>query len=224
MPFLSTTPFMVKDNMISLSLNTTVISHNFNALVENNAPAQIVMEIVLENVITGAETVLKSTVAGDLPSSGEAWYGETDSPVVNLSSFMNEKVRIKARFPVQGSFLSLPVYTSILESSAEGKTAHEKPGGVAGGGVMPSRFALHSNYPNPFNPVTKIVFDLPKSGEVTLQVFDIHGKLVAEPVRGKYAAGSYTVEFDGSTFSSGVYFCEFIAGNFRQVRKMMLVK
>jgi|WetSurMetagenome_2_1015567.scaffolds.fasta_scaffold164680_2 hypothetical protein len=89
---------------------------------------------------------------------------------------------------------------------------------------IPQKYNLEQNYPNPFNPVTKINFDLPKSGFVTLKVYDILGQEVATLVNGTKNAGRYNVDFDGSSISSGMYFYKIESNGFVATRKMMLIK
>ncbi|MEP1306905.1 MAG: alpha-amylase family glycosyl hydrolase [Balneola sp.] len=88
----------------------------------------------------------------------------------------------------------------------------------------PAEFKLYNNYPNPFNPSTQIEFDVAKTGMVKLEVFDILGRKVATLVNGQKTAGTYSVTFDASSLSSGVYITRFIAGNNIQVQKMTLLK
>ena len=89
---------------------------------------------------------------------------------------------------------------------------------------IPSEFKLHQNYPNPFNPVTKIKFDVPKSSFVSLKVYDILGREVSVLVKENKQAGSYTVDFNASEFTSGVYFYRLETASFADVKKMILVK
>src|SRR4030095_426344 len=70
---------------------------------------------------------------------------------------------------------------------------------------LPSAYKLEQNYPNPFNPVTNISYSIPKSGKVKLSVFDMLGREVAVLANDYKSAGSYSVEFDASNLSSGVY-------------------
>jgi len=88
----------------------------------------------------------------------------------------------------------------------------------------PKEFQLSQNYPNPFNPVTNIKYQLPKDGFVSLKVYDITGREIAKLVSEQKQAGYYTVSFNGSNFASGVYFYRIQAGDFVQVKKMVLVK
>ena len=89
---------------------------------------------------------------------------------------------------------------------------------------VPDRYDLFNNYPNPFNPETKIKFDLPQNSLVTLKIYDISGREVEELINNKLDAGSYMVSFKADKFSSGVYFYRLIAGNFISTKKMILLK
>ncbi len=92
------------------------------------------------------------------------------------------------------------------------------------GQSIPLTFALHQNYPNPFNPVTKINFDVPNSSHVKLRIFDILGREIDVLVNERLKPGRYDAVWNATTYASGVYFCELSADDFRDVKKMMLVK
>ncbi len=87
-----------------------------------------------------------------------------------------------------------------------------------------SGYCLHQNYPNPFNPSTTIEFTLPKSEFTTLKIYNLLGKEVANLVSAKLQQGNHTYNFDGSNLASGVYYYQLVAGEYREVRKMLLVK
>ncbi len=89
---------------------------------------------------------------------------------------------------------------------------------------IPKDYNLSQNYPNPFNPTTKITFALPKSGLVTLKVYDILGREVSTLVNEVKNAGTYTVEFDASNLSSGIYFYRLESNGYSAIKKMMLLK
>jgi hypothetical protein len=80
------------------------------------------------------------------------------------------------------------------------------------------------NYPNPFNPSTTIEFTLPKSEFVELKVYNILGKEVSTLVSNKLNSGNYTYTFDGKNLASGVYYYQISAGDFREVKKMILLR
>ena len=99
---------------------------------------------------------------------------------------------------------------------------------------VPNGYALLQNYPNPFNPSTKIEYSIPEENFVTLKVYDVLGSEIATLVNGKKSAGYYEVNFsaingsasDGNAanLSSGIYYYKLSAGNFSQVKKMILIK
>jgi hypothetical protein len=90
--------------------------------------------------------------------------------------------------------------------------------------VLPDKFELFQNYPNPFNPTTTIKFSLSKDNFVTLKVFNILGETVKLLVNEEQKAGIHNIEFDASSLSSGVYFYSIDAGDYKAVRKMLLMK
>ncbi|MBL8016525.1 MAG: T9SS type A sorting domain-containing protein [Ignavibacteria bacterium] len=85
-------------------------------------------------------------------------------------------------------------------------------------------FSLSQNYPNPFNPATNIKFEIPKTGFVSLKIFDMIGNEISSLVSESKPPGSYDVSWDASNFPSGVYFYELRAGEFTERKKMVLVK
>jgi parallel beta-helix repeat protein len=91
-------------------------------------------------------------------------------------------------------------------------------------GSMPDEFKLFQNYPNPFNPGTIITFRIAESGFVSLKVYDLLGNEVAILISEEKPAGNYEVSFDASSFSSGTYFYRLSAGNFTEIKKMILIK
>lgn len=89
---------------------------------------------------------------------------------------------------------------------------------------IPDFFYLKQNYPNPFNPVTNIEYSIPQDNFVKIQVYDVTGKEVIAIVNEFKKAGRYNVSFNGLNLPSGVYFYRITAGNFSDVKRMMLVK
>lgn len=90
--------------------------------------------------------------------------------------------------------------------------------------AIPVVFALSQNFPNPFNPVTKINYAIPHEEKVTINVYDILGRVVKVLVNENQKAGYYTAVFDGSNYASGIYFYRITAGNFTSTKKMVLLK
>ena len=89
---------------------------------------------------------------------------------------------------------------------------------------LPTVYSLSQNYPNPFNPSTTIKFGLPQNSKVKLVVYNVLGQIVAKVAEKDMNAGYHTVTFNASKFSTGVYFYRLEAGDFVQVKKMMLLK
>ena len=91
-------------------------------------------------------------------------------------------------------------------------------------GVVPGSYELSQNYPNPFNPSTTIRYSIPVAGTVKLRVFNVLGQVVETLVDQHQNSGSYVVVFNASRLSSGVYFYQLEADQYRSVRKMLLMK
>lgn len=92
-------------------------------------------------------------------------------------------------------------------------------------GEIPGTYRLLQNYPNPFNPSTMIRFELPKNINVTLKVYDITGKEVATLLNNQtLTAGVKEFDFNGANLGSGIYFYTLQAGDFKETKKMVLVK
>jgi len=89
---------------------------------------------------------------------------------------------------------------------------------------VPLKYSLSQNYPNPFNPKTIIRFQLPSFSKVSLKVFDILGREVQTLVNESMKPGTYETSFDGSSFSSGVYFYKLTSGDFLETKRMILLK
>jgi hypothetical protein len=93
------------------------------------------------------------------------------------------------------------------------------------GNYVPNTFKLYQNFPNPFNPSTKIKFDLPKDANVTIEIYDMLGKVVSLLAKNEFRkAGSYQIDWNAGSFASGVYVYRIQAGSFLQCKKMVLIK
>lgn len=89
---------------------------------------------------------------------------------------------------------------------------------------IPEKFCLYDNFPNPFNPVTNIRFDLPAAGVLELTVFDILGKEIFRLVRHIMNPGTFGVQFEGTNSASGLYLYKLKFGNFSETKRMVLLK
>ena len=89
---------------------------------------------------------------------------------------------------------------------------------------IPGQYFLSQNYPNPFNPSTKISYDLSKEGMVSIMIYDMLGREVGNLVNEFKSAGRYSIEFNASNLSSGTYFYRITAGDFTEIKKLILMK
>jgi len=90
--------------------------------------------------------------------------------------------------------------------------------------IIPSDYIIAQNFPNPFNPETQIRFGLPEYGRMTIEIFNLQGQKVAILVDGYYEAGFHSVTFSGTNHPSGVYFYRAVAGDFQDIKRMLLIK
>jgi hypothetical protein len=120
---------------------------------------------------------------------------------------------------VGSGFLVDPLLTGTITAVTDGRNDPK----------LPEVFELEQNYPNPFNPTTRIELSLPRTSEVRLAVYDLLGRQVITLLDGERSAGRYTVEWNGRDFSgrvvgSGIYFYVLEAGEFKQTRRLLLLK
>lgn len=126
--------------------------------------------------------------------------------------------------------------TSVMQDSitqminpADWTITNPPPSGIVTGiepiiSMIPKEYNLYQNYPNPFNPSTKIKYDIPKAGFVSLKIYDITGREVADLVDKELAPAQYEADWNASGFSSGVYFYRLQAADFVKVQRMILLK
>lgn len=143
--------------------------------------------------------------------------------------------------PAPGNLVHMTVDTSWVDGIPDGWKYHYKLTAVdfSGNESPPSspetisdiegehvleRSALYQNIPNPFNPMTRIRYQLKTQKYVALKVYDVAGKLVVTLVDGELPAGRYETTWDAKGMPSGIYFYRLTAGSFRQTRKMVLLK
>lgn len=110
---------------------------------------------------------------------------------------------------------------------AENKIVHITTTSIGNNNGIAGDFNLEQNYPNPFNPATNISFSLLRASNVSLSVYDLNGREVANLINNEYRAnGNYSVSFDAANYrlSSGVFFYKLSADGFSQIKKMVLVK
>jgi hypothetical protein len=158
-------------------------------------------------------------------SQTNTWIGDmlnNPNPVSNIMAGVtarcfNDTVRVFQ----PGGYPASAVGSNIFIVTGCGPTI---TGSTPISATVPKQYNLSQNYPNPFNPVTKISYDIPKSGFVTIKIYDVIGKEIATLVNETKSAGKYIVDFDGSSFASGTYFYRLETNGFAATKKMMLIK
>lgn len=141
----------------------------------------------------------------------------------DISRYANRSTQMKIRFRLvsdagttaDGWYVDDVVLTAYCCSALTG---------VAKNGTIPFSYTLAQNYPNPFNPKTVIKYQIPKQTLVSLKVYNLLGQEVVTLVNEKKEPGYYEAEFDGTNLASGLYFYKITAGDFTDVKKMILVK
>ena len=113
---------------------------------------------------------------------------------------------------------------SLVQAAYSAAITWKSTTSVPTSGTTPHLVALNQNYPDPFNPSTKISYSVPATGLVTLKVYNILGQEVQTLFSGMRNAGNYETTFDGSKLASGVYFYRLQAGNQMLVKKMLMLK
>ncbi|MEX0721395.1 MAG: T9SS type A sorting domain-containing protein [Balneolaceae bacterium] len=144
-----------------------------------------------------------------------AWhYDEKNSGFMylDLEGLENDENARNVINTIVNDILDIP---SVVHTNTEGLSTEN---------LHPHKVSLEQNYPNPFNPNTIIRFQLPLNSYVQLDIFDILGRKIFTLLNQQKPAGTYTINFDASKFSSGIYIYQLKAGNFTETKKMTLIK
>ena len=160
---------------------------------------------------------------------GNTWLNDRLSDVSFFGNTPNSDVRY-------GDYINMDVYNGRVvpvwtDDRAGGDNQEiysaivDFPAGITHNpNVTPGSYRLYQNYPNPFNPSTLIKFDIPERAFVSLTIYDAVGREIGSPIRSVLSAGGYSIEWNAGGLSSGVYFYRINAGNFSEIKKMLLIK
>jgi len=141
---------------------------------------------------------------------------------LDISQYTNSSSQVKVRFRLTSD--GSQVYDGWYVDDIKITSFQVTPLSTGTVGETPDSYKLSQNYPNPFNPVTLINFAIPKTGFVSLKVYDLLGKEVSSLVNETKAAGNYNVMFDASKLSSGIYFYKLETSSFTDTKKMVIIK
>jgi agmatine deiminase len=229
----------------------TVVGIDCNAIIPSlGAIHCITKEIGVSEPVFISHSALRNTNNTTQPYEVKA-YIKTKSGVASARMFWSKDTTqgftqvnmtnigdtFRANIPAQP--LGTKLYYYISATSVSGRTV-TKPlpsprgniqflvtntvGVVQNGNNTPNSFALYQNFPNPFNPVTKIKFDVPRSTFVNLKIYDVSGREVLTITSAQLNSGSYSYEWNASGFASGIYFYKLETKDFSSVKKMILIK
>ncbi|MBE2219455.1 MAG: T9SS type A sorting domain-containing protein [Ignavibacteria bacterium] len=199
-------------------------------------PAQITGTFIPSNGATGQATTVNFRWPKavdqvlDNPLISNYWF-ELTTDTVSLANLTRDSLLTDTLRTSSGLTNNINYFWRVKAKNQSGWGTFSQwlrfttsPLAVTTNGGIPKEFALYGNYPNPFNPVTTIKFDVPVEGLVNIQVFDLLGREVSTLYNNSMKPGSYTISFDASDLSSGFYFYRMNSGSFTSVKKMILIK
>ena len=207
---LMTDSLSITQNYIPMEVEFKV---RFHDVYNTPDPEKVFFNFVLNE--NQQEHLLTQVKHKELPSPNGINFEHTfkRTTLVNL---MGKTGRIQFKSD-SSEFILTNVYKLETESYGLAKNSAKNQ-------IIPEKFILSQNFPNPFNPSTHITVELPKSGQVNLSVYNLNGQKVKELIAGNHEAGIYEVVFDGAGLASGIYFYRLQAGNFIHTKRMLLLK
>ena len=203
------------------------VSTGNNSVVGYTRPLNDLNGIVLANFDSNPHGVAVTLTTAGTPNvffshgvvnGGNYYASDLYNDTVYNVAFDAGSATLSLNLPAYGSavlVLDETTHTLILPAITDVKGISQS---------VPRQFALHQNYPNPFNPATTIEYDVPKSSNVVLKIFDVLGREVTTLVSTERAPGHYVAIWNANTVASGVYFYQLTADNVRLMRKMLLLR
>jgi hypothetical protein len=196
---------------------TITISHNGGLTIRQfNASCRVGVGSQNAGMIAASTNTLTYNVAG-----------ETNG--IHLSATSLDNATFLWTAPVAGTG-AVKLYLAGHQGSTSGAntdivlTAAEQATAIDDNVSRPDKFTLLDNYPNPFNPLTKIRFAVPQTGNVTLEIYDVLGKKVATLLDGYIEAGKHSFSWDATVQPSGIYFCRLTTGGKTLTHGITLLK
>lgn len=168
----------------------------------------------MDAMVVGNFDVNFNQITVDFTTAGE-WYDFVSGSSITVENSLEETFDL-----APGEFR---IYTSGQVEPAEENVFYKV--GESQFATLPDEYTIEPNYPNPFNPGTTIRYIVPEESPVKIEVYDILGRRVSTLVNNEaHPRGQFTIDFDGSDLSSGVYITRLVSGNNSSVQKMTLVK
>jgi hypothetical protein len=199
-----------------------VSSNNFN--INGNGFAQFYTTVPAVKLYTGSVRVTLGSVS---PAPGAGGFVISAIGRDSITSFPDS---ILTRISVLPNTTQGTYSVNVIAQGPNGTPRHQRtltvnvgPTGIIGT-ETPAKFELSQNFPNPFNPTTKITYSVAKQTNVRLIIYDAVGKQITEMIKNDVPQGSYSVDFNASKLGSGVYFYKLVTNEFTDTKKMMVVK
>ncbi len=204
----------------SVSFDGEDVSYRFalNAAGDNDFDDALLVVDDEDEITVEDDTVYVQLSSDDLIDAfDEAGYDTDESGDFIWTVFYTNDGEEYVQHSEQDGAEFVPSYVEVTMGYGEVVSSPDEPD-------APQTVELNQNYPNPCNPTTNIEYQIPEQAEVRLTVYDVLGREVAVLVNEEQTAGSHTVEFDGSSLSSGAYIYRLEAGSTTITKQMMLVK
>ena len=189
------------------------------------------VDALLENVAVGGEFLLQWPQLQNIPAGWQLTLRDretgTEIDLLTTTEYRFQQGSAALDRPVPPDPREVPAMptrlTRRMETAAARLVLIINPGDT--NPEIPRQYALDTNYPNPFNPATKIRFDLPLEAAVTMEIYDILGRRIAQPLdRRVFAAGRHEVEWRAEGHPSGIYFYRVVLGQYSFTRKMTVLR
>jgi hypothetical protein len=232
-------------------------SNTVSVTLANNPPSAVVLNTPLDNHVITLIGGDDGNMNARFPFIWQPSYDPDNDPVVYVVSFTDDLGSVhdtattmtglvpgltgeELAAPLLEDSISVMTYSwnvwahdtwdSTASSNGPRNLTIDVSGLLALDGIgLPDVFALHNNYPNPFNPVTNISYDIPEVAQVTLDIYNISGQKVRTLAQGHHEPGRYRIQWNatndyGNPLSSGMYIYRIRAGDFVSVKKLILMK
>ncbi|MDD5362447.1 MAG: M12 family metallo-peptidase [Ignavibacteria bacterium] len=198
-------PFLVTSPNTAVTWNAN-ITQTVTWNVANTTAAPVSCANVNIKLSTDGGVTFPTMLKANTPNDG------SESVTLPMTATTTARIKVEAAdnifFDISNTNFTISTVNGISNQSSE-----------------PISFMLAQNFPNPFNPTTMISFSIPQQSAVTLKVYDMTGKLIANLISNETRTeGTYSYEFDGSRLASGIYFYKLDAGKYSDIKKMILVK
>jgi len=211
-----------EDNLSDLATTLENYSESTNEALSTTARTHLISVYKKLGLDEEAIAMAESLIADYVDTELEPYYileltlllEETDGSILGRTDNTNIESRIQR------------VYTNYADSEPAEllRLLFGSDNAIQQQGVIPETFALHHAYPNPFNPMTNIMYDISEESSVSITIYDLSGRKIETLVNKTIQPGQYNVTWDAKGYASGVYFVKLHANEFIQIQKLMLVK